>query len=159
MEAYGSYSAHDTDVWANLSLASGAGRTILSGQRLFSATTLAAAEAESVPLSTAPPVAGSGGVTHRFDELTVSAQGDLSSAVVRTVDPARPNGARGALQGTIAVAAIYHLRLAGRPVDLRLDLTNLTDNRAATYDASALEGGWTEERRGRAVIVGIEQGF
>ena len=78
---------------------------------------------------------------------------------MRTAALDRPNGARSASFAVFGLAAIYHVRIAGQPADLRLDLTNATDARYVTSDAANLEGGWTRQGPGRAITIGIEQGF
>ncbi|MGN6848656.1 MAG: hypothetical protein ACTHJK_04125 [Sphingomicrobium sp.] len=75
------------------------------------------------------------------------------------MDVTDPNGARHPAYAVFGLAAVYHARIAKRPADLRLDLTNLTNVRYATSDATNLEGGWTRWGRRRAITIGIEQGF
>ena len=159
VELSATYARRGATAWANLSLASARARTIEGGQALFAPETLAGASARAVPLAGDWPVTVSGGFTRRFDELTLSGDVIVSSGAVRTIDPFAPDAARRPTYGVIGLAVVYHLRIADRPADLRLDLTNLTNARYATSDATGLEGGWTREGRGRAVTVGIEQGF
>jgi hypothetical protein len=83
----------------------------------------------------------------------------VSSGAVRTLDVLRPNGSRYPPYALTGLAAVYHARIAGRPSDLRLDITNLTDVRYVTSDAANVEGGWTRRGRSRAITIGIEQGF
>ena len=78
---------------------------------------------------------------------------------MRTSAPADPNGGRHSAYAEFGLAAVYHARIADRPADIRLDLTNLANVRYTTNDATALEGGWTRLGRGRAITIGIEQGF
>ena len=152
------YARRGTTAWANLAVSEARGRSILGGQGLFPPATLAGAE-RAVPLAAERPVSASGGFTHRFDELTLSADILASSGAPRTLDAARPNGARAPAYALIGLAAVYRLKLAHHSTDLRLDVSNLTDVRAETSDARSLEGGWTRLTRGRALVLGIEQGF
>jgi len=121
--------------------------------------TLAAAPARWLPVAGNRPLTASAGFTHRLDELTVAADVLVSSGAVRTLDPARPNGARAPAYALLGLAAVYHARVAGHATDLRLDLTNLADVRTVAADATALEGGWTRRTKGRAIVLGVEQGF
>jgi hypothetical protein len=103
------------------------------------------------------PLVASGGFTWRLDELSLSADAIASSGTVGS--STAPNAARWPFFAVFGLAAVYRVRLLERPADLRLDLTNAGGARYVTRDASALEGGWTTRGRGRALTVGIEQGF
>jgi hypothetical protein len=145
--------------WANLSLARARASTIIGGESLFSPQTLAAASMRSVPLASERPVTASGGLTWRLGKLSLSGDVLASSGAVRTTSSIEPNGARYSSYELLGLAAVYHARIANRPADLRLDLTNLTNARYVTSDAANLEGGWTRRGRSRAITIGIEQGF
>jgi hypothetical protein len=159
IELSATYARRGTTAWANLAVGEATGRSILGGQGLFPPATIAAAEARRIPLAGERPLTASAGLTRRFGELTLSGDILAASGAVRTRDAARPNAARDPAYALVSLAAVYHARLAGRPADLRIDLTNLTDARPATSDARNLEGGWTRPVRGRAILLGIEQGF
>lgn len=151
--------AHDaTAAWANLSLSRARAGTIVGGDGLFAPATIAAAS-RFVPLADDRPLSASGGLTQRLDKLSLSADVLVSSGAVRTSDPEKPNGGRDASYALFGTAAVYHARIAGRASDIRLDLTNLTNVHYPTSDATSLEGGWTRRGRGRAIAIGIEQGF
>jgi hypothetical protein len=72
---------------------------------------------------------------------------------------AEPNGSHYSPYVLLGMAAVYHARIGGQPADLRLDVSNLTNVHYPMSDAANLEGGWTRQGRGRAVTIGIEQGF
>lgn len=144
--------------WANLSLSRSRARSIIAGRDLFSQAALEGAETW-VPLGTDRPATVSGGMTWRLGKLSLSGDVLASSGAVRTANLDDPNGSRAPAFATFGLAAVYHIRIAGRRADLRLDLTNLTDVRYATSDSRNLEGGWTRFGQGRAILVGIEQGF
>jgi hypothetical protein len=155
VEISAAYAHRRTTAWANLAVSAATGRSIVGGPGIFSPATIA----RPVPLATGRPVTASGGLTRRFGELTLSADLLVSSGAVRSLDPERPNGGRYPAYALIGLSAVYHAKLAGRPTDLRIDLTNLADVRYATSDARTLEGGWTRQGRRRAIIFGVEQGF
>jgi outer membrane cobalamin receptor len=159
LELSATYAHRATTAWANLALTTAKGGTIIGGDGLFAPATIAAASTRFVPLASERPVTLSGGITQRLGKLSLS--GDLlaSSGTVRTLDLADPNGSRHVPYAVVGLAAVYHAQIAGRPADLRLDLTNLTNVDYATRDATSLEGGWTLQGRGRAITIGIEQGF
>ncbi|HMC91743.1 MAG TPA: TonB-dependent receptor [Allosphingosinicella sp.] len=159
VEASATYAQGPVTAWANLSVSRARGRSILGGGGLFAPQTLAAAASRWLPLADARPVVASGGLTWRFDELSLSADLLASSGAVRSRSAAEPNAARAPAFATFGLAAVYRVKLLERPADLRLDLTNLAGARYATSDATALEGGWTTRGRGRALTLGIEQGF
>lgn len=158
LELSATYAHRGTTAWANFALSGATARSIAGGEGVFPPATTAAASA-GLPLASDRPVLASGGITHRFDELTLSTDVVVSSGAVGSVDPRRPNGARGSPYALIGFAAVYHVRLAGRAADLRADISNIADVRVPTTDASSLEGGWTRPARGRSILVGIEQGF
>lgn len=152
------YASGRATAWANVSVEDAKARSIIGGEALFPTATIAAS-ARWLPLASERPVTASGGFTWRLDKLSLGADALVSSGAVGTADPAAPNGWRHSPYALVGLSAVYHAAIAGRPADLRLDLTNLTDVRSATSDYSALEGGWTRWNAGRAVIIGIEQGF
>ncbi|MEO7825534.1 MAG: TonB-dependent receptor [Allosphingosinicella sp.] len=159
IELSATYARRRTTAWANLAVGGATGKSIVGGEGLFSPVTIAAVSDRSLRLATERPVTGSAGFTRRFGHLTLSADTLASSGAIRSLYPAQPNGARYPAYALLAMAAVYHARLFDRPADLRIDLTNLTDVRYATSAAQTVEGGWTRQGRGRAIIFGIEQGF
>jgi len=159
LELTATYARRGTTAWANLALSRATGRSLVAPAGLFPAATLAAVSARSVPFDEDRPASASAGVTHRFDELTITGDVLVSSGAVRTVEPTHPNGGRSPAVALLGLAAVYRARLAGHPTDLRIDLTNLGDVREPATDSRNLEGGWTRQTRGRAILLGIEQGF
>lgn len=153
------YAHRGTAAWANLAISEARATSIFGGQALFSPVTIAAAAVRPLPLGSDRPFAASAGLTRRLDELTLSADILVSSGAVRTLEAAKPNAARDPAFALVNLAAVLHARLAGRPADLRIDVTNLADARPVTTDARNLEGGWTRPVRGRTIMLGIEQGF
>ncbi|MEO8547810.1 MAG: TonB-dependent receptor [Sphingomicrobium sp.] len=159
VEFAATYSHRATTAWANLAFASAKGRSIIGGEALFSPDILFALSQRSVPLASERPVTASGGFTRRLGKISLSGDLLVSSGAVRTLNAARPNGARYSPYAVVGLAAVYHARIAGRSADLRFDFTNLTNARYFTSNAANLEGGWTRRERGRAITIGIEQGF
>jgi len=159
IELTATYAEGPFTAWGNLGISSGRGKRIVGGSQFFSPDTLRAAADNWVRLAGDRPMVASAGLTWRLDGVTLSGDVLASSGTVRTTNAADPNGVRAPAFAVLDVAAVYHLRLAGRPTDLRVDLTNLTDARYATSDAANLEGGWTRYGRGRALTIGIEEGF
>lgn len=159
VELSATYARRGTTAWANLSLSSARGRTVIGGEEIFAPESLAAALAKDVSLASDRPVTASAGFTQRLGKLSLGAQLFLSSGAVRTLTLTDPNGAHGSPYALLGLAAVYHARIADRPADLRVDVTNLTNVHYATSDATSLEGGWTNRGRGRALTIGIEQGF
>lgn len=158
LELSATYATKPLSAWVNMSLSKSRGRDLIDNSGLFSLETLAAAK-DWVRLSSERPVSGSAGVTWRSGKLALSGTVTASSGVVRSPALTDPNGARDGAYATVGLSAIYHAGLGGRLSDFRVDLTNLTNVRYLTNDASNLEGGWTRRARGRAITLGIEQGF
>jgi len=145
--------------WASLAVSRAQARKIAAGQELFAPQIVAAAADHWLPLASGRPLAASGGVTWRFGKLSLGADVLAQSGAVRTLSLEAPNGTRAHEFASVGLAAVYHARLAGQPTDFRVDLTNLTDVHYRLSDAANLEGGWTRFGEGRAILVGIEQGF
>jgi hypothetical protein len=159
LELSATYAHRATTAWANLSIASAKAKGILGGESLFAPAAIAAASSRYVPLGGDRPVTFSSGIGQRFGRVSLTGDLLISSGSIRTLDIADPNGSRHSAYASLGLAAVYHTKIAGQPTDLRLDLTNLTNVRYATNDASALEGGWTQFAPRRAISIGIEQGF
>lgn len=158
-ELSATYAHGPATAWANLSVISAKARTIEGGEGLFSPEAIAAASRHFLSLASERPVTASAGMTWRVDSLSLSADLFASSGAVRTVGSGQPNGSRYSPYAVLGLAAVYRLRIVGRPADLRLDLTNLTNAHYFTSDAANLEGGWSRRGHPRAVTIGIEQGF
>ena len=159
LELSGTYARRGTTGWANLSLSKSEGRSIIGGDSLFPPTSISAVANSYVPLASNRRVTASAGLTQRFGKLSLGGDVLASSGTVRTLASSDPNGDRHAAYAVLGLAAVYHANIAHRPADIRLDLTNLTNVHYATSDATNLEGGWTRWGPGRAITIGIEQGF
>ena len=158
LELSGTFVRGPVTAWANLALSQARGRSILASPGLLPPDVAAAAGDRWLRLGEDRPLAASGGFTWRLDKLTLSADVLASSGAVGSSSTAL-NAARAPFFAIFGLAAVYRVRLLERPADLRLDLTNAGDAHYVTRDASGLEGGWTTRGRGRALTVGIEQGF
>lgn len=158
-ELSATYEQGPVTAWVNASFSKSQGRTLVGGESLFPAAAIAAAGARWTDLASDRPVTASAGAAWRLGKLQLS--GDLlgGAGAVRTVSPSSPNGARAPAFLTVGFAAIYHARLFRKPIDLRLDLTNLSDANYVASDAANLEGGWTRFGEGRAILLGFEQAF
>jgi outer membrane receptor protein involved in Fe transport len=159
LELSATYARRSTSAWANLSLSRASARTIVGGEELFSPATISASSMRFVPLASDRPVTFSAGLVQRVGRLSLSGDLVVSSGSVRTLDTAKPNGSRNSPYALLGLAAVYHATIAGEPADLRLDLINLTNVKYAMGDPANLEGGWKQWGNGRAITVGIEQGF
>lgn len=159
VELSATYSDGPVSAWGNLNLSRSQGRMIVGGSTLFPPVSLAGADSHWTAFAADRPLTGSGGVAWRIGKLNLSVDVVAGSGAVRTTDPSEPNGARAPAYGDLGLAGVYHLDLFGRPLDVRLDLTDLTDVHYVTSDAANLEGGWTRYAVGRSVLVGFEQSF
>jgi outer membrane cobalamin receptor len=159
LEFSGTYAQRGTTAWANVSLSKAEAKTIIGGEVLFSPSSIAAAANRYVPLASDRPFTLSAGLTQRFGKFRLAADALVSTGTVRTLASSDPNGDRHSTYAVIGLAAVYQATIASHPADFRLDLTNLTNVRYTTSDATNLEGGWTHRARRRAITIGIEQGF
>jgi hypothetical protein len=159
VEFSSTYARGPVTAWANLSLARAQAGNLIGGDALFTAAAIAATRGRWIKLATDRPLVLSAGATWRLGRLSVSADLLAGSGTVQTERADNPNAARAPAYAALALAAVYHLRIADRPIDIRADVTNLTDVRHPTSDAANLEGGWTRFTQGRALLLGIEAGF
>jgi outer membrane cobalamin receptor len=159
VELSSTYARGPITAWANLALSKARATNLIGGTATFPAVTLAATRGRWLPLASDRPLTVSAGATWRLGRLSVGADLLAGSGTVETDSADRPNRARAPAYAALALAAVYHLRIADRPVDVRADLTNLTDVRYPTSDANNLEGGWTRFAQGRALLLGVEAGF
>jgi hypothetical protein len=159
LELSATYARGPVTAWANLAVSRARGHSILDPAAVFGPDTLPAASNSGIPLATERPVTGSGGLTWRLGKVTLSGDVLASAGAVRTAAPANPNGSRASPFAVFGFAAVFLARIFERPADVRLDLANVGNIRYLTRDASTLEGGWTSRGRGRALMVGFEQGF
>ncbi len=158
VELSATYSTHPLSAWANLSLSDAQGRDLIDPSMLFSPATINAAK-RWVALSSDRPISASAGITWRSGKIALSGTLTASSGAVGSPSSAGPNGSRASAFATAGLAAVYHMGLGGRLSDFRIDLTNLTNAHYLINDGTNLEGGWTRWARGRALTIGIEQGF
>ena len=159
VELSATYSTYPLSVWANLSLSRARGSFIVDDAHLFAPSIIAASASHSVALSSDRPVTSTGGVTWRSRKVALSAMFDASSGAVRSPSVTDPNGARERAYATVGLSAVFHTGTSNKRRDFRVDLTNLTNVRYLTSDASNVEGGWTRWGRRRALTFGFEQGF
>ncbi|MBA3668251.1 MAG: TonB-dependent receptor [Sphingomonas sp.] len=154
------YADGPVTAWSNLALAQANGREIVSNQGEFSAAQLDYAAAHDLPIDQDQRVTASGGLSYRFGHLLLS--GDLlyGSGARRTAAGGVPNGARLPAHATFDLAAVYRLSLIeGRPLELRLDVTNLFDRSYGLGDGTGFAGGAPQWAERRGVFVGLEQSF
>lgn len=158
IELSATYASRPLSAWVNMSLSRAQGRGLIDPSATFAATIIAAAD-NWIALSSQRPVSGSAGVTWRSGKFAFAGTLTASSGPVISPDSADPNGSRNHAYETFGVAAIYHAGLGGRLSDFRIDINNLANAHYRLNDASNLEGGWTHWAEGRAIILGVEQGF
>lgn len=158
LELSATYATKPLSAWLNISFSRAQGRGLEAEPGLFSLATIAASK-RWLPLSSDRPISGSAGVTWRSGKLALSATVNGGSGVPRTSNETNPNGVRSKPFATAGFSAVYHAGLGGRLSDFRLDITNLANSRYVMNDASNLEGGWSKRAQGRAITVGVEQGF
>lgn len=158
-ELSATYARGPVTAWANLTVSKSRGKTIIGSGTLFPAETLAAANGHWVDLATDRPLIASGGLSWRVGKVDIAGDVIAGSGAIRTFDVSNPNGNRAPAFASLGIAAVYHTELFHDPLDLRADLTNLTNVHYVTNDAANLEGDWTRLAEGRAILVGFEQGF
>ena len=160
VELTSTYSEGPLSLWANLAVAKGTGRRIVSDQAEFTDAQLAYVGSHKIPLDLDQRVTASGGASYRLGRLRLSGDILYGSGTRRTAPGGSPNGARLPAYAQVDLAAVYHATgLGHRPADLRLDITNLFDRRYPLRDGTALGGGAPEWGPRRGVFVGIEQSF
>ena len=160
VELLATYADGPVTVWASAALARSRGRGISLGRSLFSGNQLADADSHWVRTDLDQTLTASAGASRRFGPLLLSADLLYGSGSPRTATGLRVNAARLPAHSTLDLAAVYRLKLSeDRPLDLRLDVTNITDRRYALSDGTRLAGGTRQWTPGRGIFVGLEQGF
>ena len=159
VELSATYARGPFNAWANVSLAKSQGRTLVGGANIFTSSTVAGADDRWLDLAGSRPLTVSGGIGWRIGNLNLSGDVLAGSGAVRTLSATDPNGARASNFVSLGLSAVYHLKLWDKPLDVRADLTNLTNAHYLENDAANLEGGWTRFAQGRSVLVGFEQSF
>jgi outer membrane receptor protein involved in Fe transport len=145
--------------WANLALARGSGRGVSGGAAELRPSDAAYVAVHRVPLDTDQRVTLSAGGSLRTGPVLLSASVVAGSGMPRTAPGGPVNGARGPAYASVDMAVLWHLHLAKTPTDLRIDVRNLTNDRASLSDASALAAGAPGYGETRGLYIGIEQGF
>lgn len=160
IELTSTYSDGPMSLWANLAVAKGTGRKIVSDEGDFTPAQLAYAASNDFPLDLGQRVTASGGASYRLGRLRLSGDILYGSGMRRTAPGGSANEDRLPAYAQVDLAAVYHVTgLGHRPADLRLDVTNLLARRYALRDGTALGGGVPEWGPRRGVFVGIEQSF
>ena len=146
--------------WSNLSIARTEGQGIISGRKLFAVTYLTASVDRYIPIDQDQNVTASGGISYRLGRLRLSGDMLYGSGVRATRVGGIINGATLPNYAQINIAGLFRLSgLAGKPLNLRMDLINAFNARYQLRDGTALGGGTPQFARGRGIFVGIEQLF
>lgn len=146
--------------WGNVALSRSTARGIATGANLFAPAVTAFVDRHWIRIDQDQELTCSGGLSYRFGSLLLSSDVLVGSGGRRSPLTGDPNGARLPGHVTLDLAAVYRLHLIeDRPLDIRLDLTNVSDRRYALSDGTGLAGGAPQYAVGRGIFVGIEQGF
>lgn len=160
VEFLATYADGPMTAWGNVALSRSRARGISLGRSLFSSDQLATVDSNWVRTDLDQTVTVSAGTSRRFGPLLLSADVLYGSGSPRTAIGGGINAARLSAHATLDLAAVYRLRLIeDHPIDVRLDVTNLSDRRYALNDGTRLAGGAPQWAAGRGVFIGIEQGF
>lgn len=160
VELFVTYAHGPMTAWTNLAVSRTKARDIISGQSLFTSAQLAYARERGVRLDEDQHLTGSAGLSYRLGRLLLSGDVLFGSGMRRTTNGGTPNDAHLPAYATVDLAVVYHLTLiAGLPLDLRLDMTNLLDRRYALSDGTGLAGGAPQWGERRGIFVGLEQKF
>jgi outer membrane cobalamin receptor len=160
VEFSATYGAGPVTAWGNLAVARAEGRRIVSGQASFTPAELALVADRFVPTNSDQTVTASFGSTYHWRAFRLSADATYGSGLPRTVAGETPNEARLSSYVQTNMSAVYRLDgLRDRPLDLRVDASNVFDARYALRDGTSLGGGYPEWGRRRGVVVGFEQQF
>lgn len=153
------YERGPVTAWTNLAVARGSGRGISAGANELRPSDAAYVAAHRVPLDTDQRVTLSAGASLHAGPLLLSASVLAGSGTPRSALGGPVNGARSEAYGIADLAAVWHVRTADRPTDIRIDVRNLTNRRAALSDGTGLAAGAPGRTEPRGLYAGIEQGF
>lgn len=160
VELSATYAAGPISAWGNLAVAQACGRDVVSNQFYFTPSQLAVLAAGDTALREDQRVTASGGGSYRLGRLTASGSAVFGSGLPRTPAGAAINAGHLAPYAQLDLSLNY--RLDGwreRPLEVRLDLINVTDARYKLRDGTGLGDGLPLWGPRRGVFVGLEQTF
>ncbi|HEX7761564.1 MAG TPA: TonB-dependent receptor [Caulobacteraceae bacterium] len=151
--AHGPFSAY-----GNLALSKAQGKDIVSSQFNFDPGDLAYIQNHYIYLDHNQSLTGSAGASYRFGELKVS--GDILYGSGLRKDGAVPNGDHVPGYIQVNLSASYHLALGpAGPIDLRLDIINVGDEKYEIRDGTGVGVGAPQWGPRRGVFAGVTKSF
>jgi len=160
VEISATYAEGPFSAWANLAIADGKGRGIVSNQFSFAPVELGFVQRNLVHLSEDQRYTSSAGASYRWGPVRLSADLIYGSGLRRTAPGGAPNADTLPDYVQVNIAAVYHtVGIGQQPLDLRLDVINLFDRRYRLRDGSSIGGGVPQWGPRRSLFVGVEQSF
>lgn len=157
IEFSANYAKGPLTAYANLAISQAKGKGIVSSQFNFDPTDLAYIHDHYIYLDHDQTYTVSGGATWRFGESRVSADVLYGSGLRR--DGAVPNGGKLSDYVQVNVSAAHDFEMPGGPLTLRIDVTNLTDEKYEIRDGTGVGVGAPQFGPRRGVFAGITKAF
>jgi outer membrane receptor protein involved in Fe transport len=159
-DLFATYAEGPIKGWLNLGFGRARAHGITSERSLFAQNELDFLDRHDVNIDQDQRLTASGGVSYKRGRLLLSTDMQYGSGTPRTEIAGEPNGGRLTAHVVIDVSAVLTLDLfRDHGLDVRLDVTNLFDERYQLADGTGLAGGAARWGERRGVFVGIEQSF
>jgi outer membrane cobalamin receptor len=158
IEVSAAYARGPISAWANLALTDAQANGIVSGQGYFAPQVIAYVQSHWVRPDGAQRVSASAGATYAIGAFRLTPEVLYGSGMPRT--PTAAELSPPALPDYVQVnfAATFHTKgVAGRPLDLRLDVINAFDHRYQISEDSSV--GLPEWGTRRSIFAGVELSF
>jgi outer membrane receptor protein involved in Fe transport len=158
IEFSANYAAGPLSAYANLAISRAKGKDIVSSQFNFDPADLAYIQGHYIYLDHDQTYTASAGATYRFGDTRISGDVIYGSGLRR--DGAVPNGGKLPDYAQVNLGTAHDLEgLPGGPLTLRLDVTNVFDNKYAIRDGSGVGVGAPQFGPRRGVFVGVTKAF
>jgi outer membrane cobalamin receptor len=160
VELTATYSKGAISAWMNLALAQARGRGISGNPYYFTSARLTVLAAHFSPLGLDQLYTASAGLSYHHGPLRLSGDILYGSGLPQARIGGMPGGSDLPEYAQCNLAAVYRIAsFAGRPLDMRMDITNVFDARYLLRDAGGPASGLPQWGPRRGVFVGIEQAF
>jgi outer membrane cobalamin receptor len=154
------YSRNALSAWFNLALAQGRGRGISGNQYYFTPAQLVSLAAHFAPLGLDQRYTASAGLSYHHGPLRLSGDMVYGSGLPQVRSGGIAASAHLPDHAQCNLAAVYRIAsFEGRPLDMRMDITNVFDAHYILRDAGAPGSGLPQWGPRRGLFVGIEQAF
>jgi outer membrane receptor for ferrienterochelin and colicins len=157
------YDKGPLSAWLNGAWSQALGKDIVSSEFNFDPADLAYIATHFVHLDHDQTISASAGASYALGRLKFSGDAIFGTGLRRDLvlpgGDTIPNGAHLPAYAQLNLSASYRIALAGGPVDLKLDVINVTDARYEIRDGTGVGVGAPQWGPRRGVFAGITKAF